>query len=186
MLEVSVRIGFYLSLLVTLEDTQFDSTPYKCYASDLTLNSFVSYSVISSPSPFTVTSFPLLQHLHISKKVKPDVSSISFSNLPCLLTLRIDEDCFTRCQRTDKMCVWSSQFGSSVISQQKSFAVVDCPLLHLISIGDGSLQDTVHFELKSKREKEILIRFTFFGCLHNWLYAWKSYVFILLSISRVS
>ena len=139
---------------MTLDDTRFDSTPYKCYASDLTIcDSFITSSVISSPSPFVITSFPLLQHLRITKMVKPDASVISFSNLPSLLTLRIDEDCFTRCRRTEETCVWSSQYGSSVITQQKSFKVVNCPSLKSISIGNGSLQDVVHFELKSRRRR---------------------------------
>ena len=150
-------IWLYPSFIVTLEDTQFDSTPYKCYASDLTIrNSFITFSVISPPSPFAVTSFPLLQHLHISKRIKPDVSTISFSNLRSLLTLRIDEDCFTRCRRTEGTCVWSSQYGSSVITQQKSFEVVNCPSLQSISIGNGSLQDVVHFELKGRRKRRRL------------------------------
>lgn len=85
--------------------------------------------------------------IHITNNVGFDIFYTEFSHLYHLVTLTIDNDCFTSTKRSTPYCVTQEENRRKIITNSKTLLIKHCPNLETIQIGKGSFQDVYRFEL---------------------------------------
>ena len=115
------------------------------------------YSAFSMES-FSFPSPSLVETLTIERETFSEVKNIMFIDLLNLKELQIGAYSFTRCRNTMETLVYSASFGEKVVFRNRSLVIRNCPRLINVSIGEGSMQDVVHLELKSWFATRILCR----------------------------
>lgn len=122
------------------------------YFKQLIVNPSTQYSLGgqgASTSEFILSNLFFLENITITEYCSSYISKVEFRNLPVLKTLKIGNDCFTPCRRTETTCVRSNDYGTKVVYTRKQFLVVNCPMLESLTIGKGSFQDC--FELRLEK-----------------------------------
>lgn len=120
------------------------------------IHRIVTFTLSSSSAcvPLEVKSFSfptpsLIETLTVGREAFSEVKDISFIDLLNLKELRIEPYSFTRCRNTNESLVLSPSFGAKVVFENRSLKIRNCPRLSVVSIGEGSMQDVVHLELRS-------------------------------------
>lgn len=98
---------------------------------------------------FSFPSPSMVEKLIIGGETFSEVKDVSFVDLLNLKQLRIGPYSFTRCRNAVESYVRSPSFGDKVLFKNRSLLIRNCPRLKVVDIGEGSMQDIVHIELKS-------------------------------------
>ena len=127
-----------------------EETP-EFYFNKLIIDPSTQYSLRgqgSNTSEFILSNLFFVESIIITEYCSSYISKVEFCNLPVLKTLKIGDNCFTPCRRTETTCVRSNDYGTKVVYARKQFLVTNCPMLERLTIGKGSLQDCFEFRLE--------------------------------------